>query len=149
MEGTSAPDFELPSSDGSTVKLSSFRGKKVILYFFPKAFTPGCTRETERFAEKYDEFKALGAEVLGISVDKPETQKKFSATHGKSKFRILADAEKKVSQMYGVLNEKGTSSQRVTFIIGEDGKVLKVLRNLRKAEDHVDQALDFLRNQSK
>ncbi|WP_126449679.1 peroxiredoxin [Sulfodiicoccus acidiphilus] len=142
MEGQEAPDFELDSTLGR-VKLSSFRGKKVVLYFFPRASTPGCTRELERFNELYEKFKQHNAEVLGVSVDSINAQKKFAQAHS-AKFPLLSDPEKKVVLSYGVLSERGTSAQRVTFIIDESGKVVKVLRNLKKAEDHADQALEVI-----
>ncbi|QKR00433.1 peroxiredoxin [Metallosphaera tengchongensis] len=141
--GEKSPEFEAESSLGR-VKLSNLRGKKVVLYFYPKSFTPGCTREIQRFVELYDEFKKLNAEVLGVSVDSVETQKRFSEKYG-AKFPVVSDKEKKISAAYGVLNDKGTSAQRVTFIIDEKGVIRSVLKNLKKAEDHADLALDELK----
>ncbi len=90
--GQEAPDFEAESSKGN-VKLSSYRGKKVILYFYPKSFTPGCTREMERFSEIYDQIKENNAEVIGVSVDSISTQKKFAEKYG-NKFPVVSDKEK-------------------------------------------------------
>lgn len=137
--GQTAPDFEAESSIGK-IKLSELKGKKVI-YFYPKSFTPGCTREIQRFVELYDQFVANGALVLGISVDSVETQKRFSEKYN-AKFPVVSDKEKKISSAYGVLNEKGTSAQRVTFIVDERGVVKAVLKNLKRAEDHADRALE-------
>jgi len=135
-----APDFEADSSKGR-VRLSQLKGKKVILYFYPKSFTPGCTREIQRFVELYEQFVNLGAEILGVSVDSVETQKRFAEKYG-AKFPVVSDKDKAISSTYEVLNEKGSSAQRVTFIIDREGKVVSVLRNLKKAEEHADKALE-------
>ncbi|ACP34222.1 alkyl hydroperoxide reductase/ Thiol specific antioxidant/ Mal allergen [Sulfolobus islandicus Y.G.57.14] len=144
--GEEAPDFEAESTLGK-IKLSDFRGKKVILYFYPKSFTSGCTRELQRFTELYDEFKKLNAEVIGVSVDKIDTQKKFAEKYG-AKFPIVADAQKTISKLYSVLNERGTSAQRVTFIIDENGKIVDILKNLKKAEEHADKSLEIIKEQN-
>jgi peroxiredoxin Q/BCP len=143
-KGQEAPDFEAESSLGK-IKLSSLRGKKVILYFYPKAFTPGCTRELQRFTELYEEFKKHNTEVIGVSVDSLNTQKKFSEKYN-STFPLISDKEKKIVNTYGVLNEKGTSAQRVTFIIDENGKIIEILKNLKKAEEHADRALEIVKS---
>ncbi len=144
--GQEAPDFEAESNQG-VIKLSSMRGKKVVLYFYPKSFTPGCTRELQRFTELYNEFKQNNAEIIGVSVDSVSTQKRFAEKYGAS-FPLVSDKEKKISTLYGVLNEKGTSAQRVTFVIDENGKVVAVLRNLKKAEEHADKALEIVKGKS-
>ncbi|BCU66611.1 peroxiredoxin [Sulfolobales archaeon HS-7] len=144
QEGELAPDFEGIASNGEKIRLSSFKGKKVILYFYPRAFTPGCTRETERFAQLYDEFVKRNAVIIGISVDTTEKQRKFAETYCQNKFLMVSDKEKTISKTFGVLNEKGTSAQRVTFIIDENGKVMKVLKDLKSAEQHADKALELL-----
>ncbi len=100
--GQEAPDFEAESSKGK-LKLSSLRGRKVVLYFYPKSFTPGCTREMERFSQLYDQFKESNAEVIGVSADSISTQKRFAEKYG-DKFPVIADKEKKVISAYGVLN---------------------------------------------
>ncbi|AWR96518.1 redoxin domain-containing protein [Acidianus sulfidivorans JP7] len=142
--GQEASDFEAESSQGK-IKLSNFRGKKVILYFYPKAFTPGCTRELERFTQLYEEFKKNNAEIIGVSVDSISSVKKFSEKYG-AKFPLVSDKEKTIVNLYGVLNEKGTSAQRVTFIIDEEGKIVNILEKLKKAEEHADKSLEFIRN---
>jgi len=146
-KGMEAPDFEAESTQGK-IRLSQFRGKRVVLYFFPKAFTPGCTRETEKFAQLYEEFKKLNAEVIGVSVDSLSTQMRFADKCG-AKFLLVSDKNKVISKLYGVLNERGTSTQRVTFIIDENGKIIEILKNLRSAEEHAIKALEILREISK
>jgi len=146
-KGKEAPEFEAESTHGR-IKLSQFRGKKVILYFFPKAFTPGCTRETQKFAQLYEEFKKLNAEVIGVSVDSLNTQLKFANSCG-AKFPLISDKDKKISQLYGVLSATGSSAQRVTFIINENGEIIEVLKNLKNAEEHVTRALEILREKEK
>ncbi len=141
--GQEAPDFEAESSKGK-LKLSSLRGRKVVLYFYPKSFTPGCTREMERFSQLYDQFKESNAEVIGVSADSISTQKRFAEKYG-DKFPVIADKEKKVISAYGVLNEKGTSAERVTFIIDENGKIVQIFRKMKKAEDHADKSLEFIK----
>ncbi|ARM74997.1 peroxiredoxin [Acidianus manzaensis] len=143
--GQEAPDFEAESSQGK-IKLSDFKGKKsVILYFYPKAFTPGCSRELQRFTELYDEFKEHNVEIIGVSVDSLSSVKKFSEKYN-AKFPLISDKEKKIVTAYGVLNEKGTSAQRVTFIIDENGKIINILDKLKKAEEHADRALEVIKS---
>ncbi|BFI76380.1 peroxiredoxin [Sulfurisphaera ohwakuensis] len=142
--GDPAPDFEAESTLGK-IRLSDYKGKFVVLYFYPKSFTPGCTREIQRFSELYEEFKKLNAEVIGVSADSITTQKRFAEKYN-AKFPVVADKEKKIIETYGVLNEKGTSAQRVTFIIDPEGKIIEILRNLKKAEEHADKALDIIKN---
>ncbi|WP_369611583.1 peroxiredoxin [Sulfurisphaera javensis] len=141
--GEPAPDFEAESTTGK-IKLSDFKGKNVVLYFYPKSFTPGCTREIQRFVELYEEFKKLNTEIIGVSADSLTTQKRFAEKYN-AKFPVVADKEKKIIEMYRVLNEKGTSAQRVTFIIDSEGKVVEVLKNLKKAEEHADKALEVIK----
>ncbi len=120
-ESEEAPDFELQSHDGGeTVRLSSYRGGRwVVLYFFPKAFTSGCTRETQEFARLWGEFEKLGVVVLGISTDSVSTQRRFAEKYG-VKFKLLSDSEKRASQAYGVLRPTGGTAERVTFIINPE-----------------------------
>jgi len=118
----------------------------VVLYFYPRAMTPGCTREAIRFNELLDEFEKLGAVVVGVSTDSVERNRRFAEKHG-LRFRLLSDPEGRVAELYGVL-KKGTkrpSAQRVTFIIGPDGRVYRVLENIRPAERHADEALAAVR----
>ncbi len=119
-EGEEAPDFELKSHDGETIRLSNYRGRWIVLYFFPKAFTSGCTRETQEFTRLWDEFEKLGVVVLGISTDPASTQRKFAEKYG-VKFKLLSDSEKRASQVYGVLRPTGTA-ERTTFIINPEAR---------------------------
>jgi peroxiredoxin Q/BCP len=126
--GSEAPDFESVDSTGAKFRLSSLRGKKVILYFFPKAFTGGCTVETKQFAELAPALAARGAEVVGISVDPAETQTRF-AEHCHAPFPIVSDPSKAIARSYGVLSFLGVA-RRVTFIIDETGVVRDVVASL-------------------
>jgi len=141
--GDPVPDLELETTAGK-VRLSQLRGRKVVLYFFPKAFTMGCTRELKRFAELYEEFRKAGAEVIGVSVDSLETQRKFAERHG-ARFPLASDAKKEVSKAFGALRATGTA-ERVTFVIGPDGVIRQVIRGLKKAEEHADRALEAVKS---
>ena len=129
---TPAPDFALSDKDGNTVRLSDFRGKKVILYFYPKDNTPGCTRQACAFGGAYEEFKELGAVVIGISKDSAESHRKFAEKYDLP-FILLSDPEHKVIEDYGVWQEKklyGKVSMgvvRSTYIIDEEGLIEQVM----------------------
>ncbi len=144
--GVEAPDFEAVAHTGERVRLSDYRGRIVVLYFYPRAMTPGCTRETVRFNELIGEFEKLGAVVFGISTDPPERNRRFAEKHG-VRFLLLSDPEGEVASKYGVLKEgtKSKSAERVTFIIGPDGVIREVFRNIRPAEKHADLALEAVR----
>lgn len=126
--GDVAPDFEWSDTDGQTHKLSGLRGKRVVLYFFPKAFTTGCTLETKKFADLSPSLRAKGVEVVGISVDDPSTQLKFAASCQAS-FPIAGDLDKSVSRSYGVLGLVGYS-KRVTFLLDEKGVITEVVESM-------------------
>ncbi len=147
-EGDPAPDFEAASHTGDRVRLSDYRGRIVVLYFYPRAMTPGCTREALRFNELLEEFRRLGAVVIGISTDSPERLKRFAEKHSLS-FTLLSDPEGRIASLYGVLKRSGKtrrpSAERVTFIIDGRGVVSKVLRNVRPAEKHADLALEHVK----
>ena len=142
--GVEAPDFEATAHTGEKVRLSDFRGKIVVLYFYPRAMTPGCTREGIRFNQLADEFEKHGAVILGISTDPPERNKRFAEKHG-VRFLLLSDPEGEIARAYGVLRPNGKSAERVTFIIDKDGVIRAVLRNIRPAEKHADLALEEVR----
>jgi peroxiredoxin Q/BCP len=131
-EGSSAPDFELPSGDGDTVRLSEFRGRPVVLYFYPKDDTPGCTAEACEFRDAYAEFERQGAVVLGVSPDSEASHARVKAKHGLP-FTLLADTEHEVAERYGVWVEKtmrGRTSmgiKRSTFVIDAEGNVAKAM----------------------
>lgn len=127
-KGMKAPDFTLQDKDGKTVSLSDFAGKKVVVYFYPKDNTPGCTRQAAAFAENYGTFKNLGAEVIGISKDSVSSHQKFAEKHGLP-FILLSDPELSAIQSYGVWQEKklyGKVSMgvvRSAFLIDENGNI--------------------------
>ncbi|HZP17231.1 MAG TPA: peroxiredoxin [Terriglobales bacterium] len=125
--GASAPDFSLPSQDGSPVSLKDFRGKWVVLYFYPKDFTSGCTVEAHNFQRDQAEYARRNAVVLGVSVDSADSHKKFCAKEGLN-FRLLADTAHQVSKQYGSLMNFGVAqiSARNTFLIDPQGRIARV-----------------------
>jgi len=147
-EGSFAPDFELLDQDGKMHKLSDYKGKKVVLYFYPKDNTPGCTVEACNFRDDEASYKKKGAVILGVSTDDVASHKKF-ATGKKLPFTLLADIDKKVVNMYGVWKQKsfmghkyiGTS--RETFIIDENGKVMKHFDDV-SVRNHSKEILELL-----
>src|SRR3990172_439361 len=134
-QGDMAPEFALSDQHGNTVKLSAFRGRKVLLYFCPKANTPGCTTQSKNVSDAKPEFETIGVSVLGISPDAPDKQKKFDEKHNLG-FPLLADTEHSVSDAYGVWGEKVvcgkqcTGITRSSFLIDEEGKLLQVWYNI-------------------
>ncbi len=124
-EGDKAPDFVLKSQDGVDVRLSDFIGQKiVVLYFYPRDGTPGCTREACSFRDSMEEFETAGAVVLGVSVDDVESHKEFQQEHNLN-FTLLADSDKEVTKMYGVLGTLGLA-RRITFVIDREGIIRKI-----------------------
>lgn len=146
--GSPAPDFMLPASNGKNLSLKDFRGKKVVLYFYPKDMTPGCTTEACSFRDNLARVRRKGAEVLGVSVDDVQSHKKFIEKH-ELPFLLLSDLDKKVVKSYGVWKEKsmyGRKSmgiERATFIIDEKGRIARIFPEV-KVEGHVDEVLRFL-----
>lgn len=144
-----APDFELQDADGKSVKLSGFRGKPVVLYFYPKDDTPGCTKEACSFRDSYDDFLALGAAVIGVSKDGAESHKKFAKKYGLP-FHLLSDPEHRVMETYGAWGEKTmygkkvTGTIRSTVLIGADGVIRKVWPKV-SPEAHASEVLEALR----
>jgi peroxiredoxin Q/BCP len=147
-EGKPAPEFELKTDSGESVKLSDFRGKPVVLYFYPKDDTPGCTAQACGIRDSYEEFEQRGAVVLGISPDSETSHVKFKEKYGLP-FTLLADPEHKVAEQYGTWVEKknyGKSYwgvERSTFLIDSEGKLAKVLRRV-KPDTHADDVLAAL-----
>jgi peroxiredoxin Q/BCP len=136
-EGKPAPDFELTSDSGETVKLSDFRGKPVVLYFYPKSDTPGCTAQACGIRDAYSEFERAGAVVLGVSADKESAQAKFRAKN-ELPFPILADPDHVAGKAYDVEKPDSPYFQRSTFIIDPDGTVAKVFPKVSpKTHDEV------------
>lgn len=126
--GDKAPDFEGPTGEGNSLGLKDFLGKKnVVLYFYPKDDTSGCTREACSFRDNLQPLRSLGAEIIGISTDSVESHKKFSTKY-KLPFPLISDKEKRIAKAYGVLKDTGTSTFRVTFIIDKNGKIAKIFR---------------------
>jgi thioredoxin-dependent peroxiredoxin len=140
-----APDFALSADDGSTIRLSDLRGSKVVLFFYPKADTPGCTTEACEFRDRHEDFQAEGAVVLGISPDPQTAVRKFREKHGLT-FRLLADADHEVAERYGVWKEKSMygkmywGAERTTFVIDEDGRIAKVFEKV-KPKGHAEEVL--------
>jgi peroxiredoxin Q/BCP len=124
--GSNAPDFSLPSQEGSSVSLKDYRGKWIVLYFYPKDQTPGCSREAHNFEVDQPKYAAHNAVVLGVSVDSVDSHKKFCAKEGLN-FKLLADTEHKVSDSYGSLTNLGLVkfAARHTFLIDPTGKIAK------------------------
>ncbi len=144
-EGDWAPDFELPDSNGKRIRLSNFRGKKiVVLYFYPKDDTPGCTREACSFRDSHSAYEDDGAEILGVSVDGTSSHQHFASKYGLP-FTLLSDHEKTISKTYGVLRPNGTSDDRVTFIIDKEGRIAKIFPQVR-VDGHSTEVLDAIKN---
>ena len=147
-EGKPAPDFELTSDAGDRVKLSDFRGKPVVLYFYPKDDTPGCTTQAQGLRDNYSAFSDRGAVVLGISPDDETSHVKFKEKYGLP-FTLLADPDHAVADEYGVWGERNAYGktymgiERSTFVIAADGTVAKVMRRV-KPDTHTQQVLDAL-----
>ena len=133
--GTKAPDFELPDQNGVMHRLSDYKGKKVILYFYPKDNTPGCTKQACGYSERYPQFLEQGVEVLGISRDSVESHKRFEEKQH-LRFTILSDPEKKVIEAYDVWKEKKNYGKvsmgvvRTTYLIDENGIIQKVTHEM-------------------
>ena len=148
-EGTNAPEFELTSDAGETVTLAGLRGTPVVLYFYPKDDTPGCTAQACGIRDAWKDFQDAGAVVLGVSPDGEVSHAKFKEKYGLP-FPLLADTDHAVSEAYGVWGEKSMYGKtymgvnRTTFVIGADGTVEKVFEKVKPAE-HADQVLEALR----
>jgi len=142
-----APEFELRDSEGDTIKLSDFRGKNIILYFYPKDFTPGCTEEACDFNENMQEFK--DSVIIGISPDSEESHKKFTEKYN-LKFKLLSDKENKVSKLYEVYEKKSFMGKsyfgitRSTFIIGKNGKINQIFRKVNP-KGHAKEVLEKIK----
>jgi len=148
-EGDKAPDFTTMTADGAQVSLSDYKGKNVVLYFYPRDDTPGCTKEACAFRDELEGFENIGAIVLGVSTDTAESHRKFENKY-KLRFPLLADEEKKIVRAYGVwgqksfLGRKYMGTHRVTFLIGPDGKIKKIWPKVKPAE-HAREVLAVLR----
>ena len=147
--GKKAPDFTLPATDDEEITLSSFRGQTVVLYFYPRDNTPGCTQQGLDFTDKYKQFKKCDAVILGISRDTVKTHQKFKEKQGYV-FPLLADPEEEVCQLYQVMKDKNMYGKKVrgiersTFIIDKSGKLVQEWRKV-KVPGHVDEVLEAVK----
>ncbi|MEY2566420.1 MAG: thioredoxin-dependent peroxiredoxin [Actinomycetota bacterium] len=142
--GDVAPDFDLPTQDGSRLKLSdALRQGPVVLFFYPKALTTGCTKESCHFRDLASEFAAVGAQRIGISADAVERQAKFADKHSFD-FPLVSDTDRAVARAYGVKRPGPLMNARATFVIGEDGKVLEVIKSEINMDSHADKAVAVL-----
>lgn len=148
-EGAKAPDFILPTDNGTTVSLKDFKGRKLVLYFYPKDDTPGCTAEACAFNDNLSGFKKLGVDVLGVSKDSVKKHQKFIEKFN-LKFTLASDEEGAMLEEYGVWIEKSMYGrkymgiERATFLIDEKGKIEKMWRNV-KVTGHVDEVIKTLK----
>jgi peroxiredoxin Q/BCP len=142
--GDAAPDFDLETQDGSRLRLSdALQDGPVVLFFYPRAMTPGCTKESCHFRDLGSEFSAVGAQRLGISVDKADRQKQFADKHGFD-FPLLSDPDRAVAKAYGVKRPGPLMNARATFVIGQDGKVAEIIKSEINMDSHADKALSVL-----
>ena len=143
--GQQAPDFALPDATGKTVRLSDFRGKQaVVLYFYPKDDTPGCTKEACAFRDQYEDLKDAGAEVIGVSSDGGESHEKFASKY-KLPFLLVSDRGGVVRKQYGIPATLGLLPGRVTFVIDKQGVVRRTFNSQFQATKHVSEAIEALR----
>ena len=149
-EGDTVPKFELEDSDGNKIKSMDLKGKKHVIYFYPRDFTPGCTTEADEFSKDYNKFKKSGIEILGISPDDVKSHKKFCEKMG-IRYVLLADTDKEVSKKFGVWGKKKFMGKeymgviRSTFLVDEKGKIFKVFPKV-KAAGHAKEVLDSFTN---
>ena len=149
-EGKPAPEFELQSDTGETVRLADFRGRPVVLYFYPKDDTPGCTTEACEFRDAYDVFRERGAEVLGVSPDDVRSHEKFKTKY-ELPFTLLADPDHSTAEAYGVWGERSFAGKkymginRSTFVIDKEGKVSRAMIGIKPA-GHASDVLEALPN---
>lgn len=147
--GDKAPAFKLKNQDAETISISDFKGKPVVLYFYPKDDTPGCTKEACNFRDEFPKFGKLKAEIIGISTDSVESHKKFAEKY-KLPFNLLADEKKEIVEKYGVWQEKNMYGKkymgvvRTTFILDGEGKIRKIFEKV-KVDEHNREVMDALK----
>ncbi|HXU71431.1 MAG TPA: peroxiredoxin [Polyangia bacterium] len=146
--GDHAPDFTAQATNGSTVSLGALRGRPVVVYFFPKAFTMGCTVETRHFCDNYHRIRELGAEIIGISADKFDAQCRF-ATENRAPFPLVGDEDKRICEAFGVLWPLIKIPQRITFVIDEEGIVRAVFHHEVQISRHLDDVREFLESRAR
>lgn len=150
VEGAPAPDFRLARDGGGAISLADFKNRKLVLFFYPKADTPGCTKEACSFRDSYSAIKRTGVVLLGISKDTSASQKKFQDKFSLP-FPLLADPDKKIADLFGVVKEKNMYGKKVkgiartTFVIGPDGKIKHIFNNV-KPEGHAEEVLAYLKS---
>jgi thioredoxin-dependent peroxiredoxin len=150
LNGKKAPDFKLPADDGKTIQLSKLKGRTVVVYFYPKDDTSGCTAEAKDFSCLIDEFAKLGTDIIGISPDSQASHQKFKSKHELS-VRLVADEEKSAANAYGVWVEKSMYGrkymgvERATFLIDKSGKVVRSWHKV-KVPGHADEVLDAVKS---
>ena len=142
--GQPAPEFTLPDQDGGSVSLSSLKGGWVVVYFYPKDDTPGCTAESCSFRDSFEEFTDAGAKVVGISSDSVESHKAFATKHNLP-FTLLADTDGSVRKAFGVGKTLGLIPGRVTYVIDPEGVVRHKFSSQFKPKSHIDEALDVIK----
>lgn len=146
--GIQAPDFVLPDENGDERKLSEYRGKPLVLYFYPKDDTPGCTTEACNFRDDYSQYEQAGVEILGVSPDSPEKHSKFKKKY-QLPFTLLADEDHTVCELYGVWGKKRFRGReymgvlRTTYLIDSKGEIVKVFENV-KPSDHSSEVIEAL-----
>jgi peroxiredoxin Q/BCP len=149
-EGDQAPKFELQDADGNLVKSSDYKGKKHVIYFYPRDFTPGCTIEADEFSKEYKKFQKIGVQIIGISTDDVESHKKF-VEKMKIPYVLLSDHEFEVCKKFGVWGKKQFMGkeymgvQRSTFLVNEKGIIFKVYPSV-KPRGHAEEVLQALKN---
>ena len=141
--GDKAPDFTLRNQDDKSVTLSSLKGRKVVLFFYPKDFSPGCTREACHFRDSFEDFTEAGADVIGVSADSVESHKKFIESN-LLPYTLLSDPGGEVAKLYGVSGF--LLPGRTTFIIGENGAILYIFSSQTDMKAHIDESLKILKN---
>ncbi|MBL8149836.1 MAG: thioredoxin-dependent thiol peroxidase [Blastocatellia bacterium] len=146
--GAVAPSFQVKDQDGNNLSLADFKGKKVVLYFYPKDDTPGCTKEACAFRDSFAKFQELGVEVVGVSIDNEKSHKKFVEKY-KLPFKLLADPDKQIVEAYGAWGEKSMygkkymGTNRVTYLIDQEGKIAAIFPKV-KPETHAEEILKLL-----
>jgi peroxiredoxin Q/BCP len=149
-EGSKAPNFKLKNQNGETISLSDFKGKNVVLYFYPKDDTSGCTAEACSFRDDFPKFEKTDAVILGVSPDSVESHKKFEQKY-RLNFNLLSDEKKEILQKYEIWKEKNMYGrkymgvERTTYIIGPEGKIKKIFRKV-KVSGHNKEVLEALKN---
>lgn len=150
-EGDLVPKFEASDANGKKVKSSDFKGKKHVIYFYPKDFTPGCTTEADEFSKDYSKFQKEGIEVIGVSPDDVDSHKKFCEKMG-IKFPLLADTDKEISQKFGVWGKKNFMGReymgvlRSTFLVDEKGKIFRIFPKVKPAGHSKEVLEEFSKN---